>query len=160
MSETAGSLPAACLNLPAVFLNRSEFQTLRKRGVFTFVQKNLNFRLFQKTCQQLPASRFQADFRQLPAACWQLPAACRRLRQPAGDSRGDVVFARPSLRSRLAGAGAEHPSNDSGGRSGARHSEEPHGLRCRRPSSRCPASHRSPVERLGRVPVGTSGRSP
>ena len=42
---------------------------------------------------------------------------------------GDEVFARPSLRSRHAGSGAEHPSNMSGGRSGARHSEGPDGLR-------------------------------
>ena len=65
------------------------------------------------------------------------------------------MFARPSLRSGLAGSGAEPPSNDSGGRSSARHAEEPRGLRCRRPSSRCAASHRSPAEQLGGVHRGT-----
>ena len=47
------------------------------------------------------------------------------------------MFARPSLRSRLASSGAEHPSDDSGGRSGARHAEEPRELRRKRPSPRC-----------------------
>ncbi len=63
------------------------------------------------------------------------------MRRPAGslpaDSEGGTVFARPSLRSRLASSGAKHPSDDSGGRSGARHAEEPRELRRKRPFSRC-----------------------
>ena len=71
------------------------------------------------------------------------------------------MFARPSLRSRLAGSGADHPSNESGGRSGARHSEEPRGLRSKRTSSQWAQPRTgvpsSPSHVTVRAPIGTEG---